>query len=66
MFSSGVQRCLEPSTIDLKFTPSASSSSVSARLKIWNPPLSVKTGLSQLMNLWTPPAFLMTSVPGRR
>ena len=34
------------------------------KLKIWNPPESVKIALSQFINLWSPPASLINSWPG--
>ncbi len=50
MLSSGVQKCFEPSRIERNSTPSSESLRVSARLKIWKPPESVRMGRSQFMN----------------
>ena len=61
---SGVKKCLLPSKCDLNWTPSSDIVLKSPKLKTWNPPLSVKIGLSQFINLWSPPASFTISCPG--
>ena len=62
---SGPINILLPSTCELKTTPSSLILLSFARLNTWNPPLSVKIGLSQLVNLCKPPISYTRSSPGR-
>ena len=63
--SSGVINIFFPSYGELNFTPSSEILLNSPRLHTWNPPESVKIGLSQLINLCNPPNFLINLSPGR-
>ena len=65
MLSSGPMKICRPSTCELKRTPSSPILRSSAREKIWNPPLSVRMGPSQVINLCSPPSDFISSSPGR-
>ena len=63
---SGERKRGEPSICDWKATPSSLILRRAARENTWNPPLSVKMGLSQCIKLCSPPALRINSWPGRR
>ena len=64
ILSSGPIKIFLPSTCELKYTPSSFIFLSPARENTWNPPESVRMGLSQFINLWRPPNFLTTLSPG--
>ena len=63
---SGVNRWIDPSRCDLNVTPSSSITRRSPSDTTWNPPESVRIGLSQPMNACSPPRRSIRSWPGRR
>ena len=63
---SGVNVCLDPSMCDWKRHPSSVILRIFVRENTWNPPLSVRIGLSQFSNLCSPPTLRKVSRPGRR
>ena len=63
---SGVNRWIDPSRWLLNVTPSSSMTRRSPSDTTWNPPESVRIGLSQPMNVCRPPSRSIRSWPGRR
>ena len=65
MLSSGPMKIFFPSMWEWKYTPSSLILRSPARENTWNPPESVRIGLSQDMNLCRPPRSRITLSPGR-
>ena len=63
MLSSGPIKILAPSICELKYTPSSFILRRPASENTWNPPESVRIGLSHTMNLCSPPRSLMILSP---
>ena len=61
---SGPIKIFLPSIWELKYTPSSFILLSPASENTWNPPESVRIGLSHTINLWRPPSFFTTSSPG--
>ena len=65
MDRSGDRTCFEPSRWLRKVTASSVTLAMPDRDMTWNPPLSVRIGLSQRMNRWRPPRRRTRSAVGR-
>jgi hypothetical protein len=65
MDRSGVSSTRSPLTGERKMTPASEILRSSPRLHTWNPPESVRIGLSQCMNRCRPPSARTVSSPGR-